>query len=130
DEQAMQVVAGLVFVRATAEPDDGSIGENDLKAENVVAGDAVLEAARPAGVGGNVAADEIVRAAGGIGRIKQTAFLDGLLQFFRDDAGFNDGDKIGGVDFLDAIHAFEREYDAAAHRHTAADVAVARAARR
>ena len=44
-------------------------------------------------------------------------------------ARLDDGDEIGGVDFLDAVHAFQRKHDAAVHGHAAADVAVAGAAR-
>ena len=77
DKQAVEIEAGLVLVRAAAEADDGAVGEDDFEAEHVIAGDAVFEAARAAGVGGDVAADEIVRAAGGVGRIKQSAPLDG-----------------------------------------------------
>ena len=75
DEQPVQIEAGLVFVRAAAESDDRAVGQHDFQAEDVIAGDAVFEAARAAGVGGDVAADEIVRAAGGVGRIKQAAPL-------------------------------------------------------
>ena len=47
--------------------DDCAIGQNDFEAENVIASDAIFQAARAAGVGRDVAADEIMRAAGGIG---------------------------------------------------------------
>ena len=76
DKEPVEIEAGLVFVRASAEADDGAVGQNDFEAEDVIAGDAVFQAARAAGVGGDVAADEIVRAAGGVGRIKQAALLD------------------------------------------------------
>ena len=71
----------------------------------------------------------VVRAAGGVGRIEQTALLDGLLELRRVHAGLDHGDEVGGVDLLDAVHARQRKHDAAAHRHAAAHVAVARAAR-
>ena len=107
DKQPVQIEAGLVFVRAPAEPDDAAAGQNDFEAEDVIAGDAVFEAARAAGVGGDVAADEVVRAAGGVGRIKQAAPLDGLLKFFRVHPRLDDGDEIGGIDFADAVHALQ-----------------------
>ena len=77
-----EIEAGLVFVRAAAEADDGAVGEDDFQAEHVIAGDAVFQAARSAGVGGDVAADEIVGAAGGVGRIKKPRFSTAVLQVF------------------------------------------------
>jgi len=44
------------------------VGENDFQTEDVIAGDAVFIGSAAAGVGGDVAADEGVRAAGGVGR--------------------------------------------------------------
>ena len=129
DKQAVEVEAGLVFVRAAAEADDGAVGQDDFEAEDVIAGDAVFQAARAAGIGGDVAADEIVRAAGGVGRVKQAAPLDGFLKISGVHARLDDGDEIGGVDFPDAVHPFERKHDAAVHGHATADVTVAGAAR-
>ena len=125
----MEVKAGFIFMCASAEPDDGTVGEHDFEAEDVIAGDAIFEAARAAGIGGDVAADEIIRAAGGVRRIKEAALLNRFLQMLRVHARLDDGDEIAGVDFPDAVHAFEREDDAAAHRHAAADVAMSGAAR-
>ena len=45
------------------------------------------------------------------------------------DVRLDDGEEIGLVDFEDAVHALEREHDAAAARHGAAGIARARAAR-
>ena len=115
-------------MRAAADADDRAVGEHDFQAEDVIAGDAVFQAARAAGVGGDVAADVVIRAAGGIGRIKEAVLSTASCNCFRDDARLDDGDEIVGVDFLDAVHAFERKHDAAAHRHTAADVTKARPA--
>ena len=79
-KEPVQIEAGLVLVRAAAEAHDRAVGEDDFQAEHVIAGDAVFQAARPAGVGGDVAADGTVRPAGGIGRIKQALRFDCLLQ--------------------------------------------------
>ena len=68
----VQIEAGFVFVRAAAEPDDGAVGEHDFEAEHVVAGDAVFQAARAAGVGDDVAADEAL-ASGSRGRAGKTS---------------------------------------------------------
>ena len=59
DEEPVQIKTGFVFVRAAAEPDDVAVGEHDFEAENELAGDAVFQTARAAGVGGDVAADGI-----------------------------------------------------------------------
>ena len=45
------------------------------------------------------------------------------------NARLDHGDEIRAGDFLDAIHPLDREHNAAAIGHAAADVAVARAAR-
>ena len=66
----------------------------------------------------------------GIGRIKKPALFHGVLKLGGVDGGLDDGDEIGGIDFQNFVHPLRRERDAAAHRHAAADVAVARAARR
>ena len=44
--------------------------------------------------------------------------------------GWTTATKSAGVDFLDAVHAFQRKHDAAMHGHATADIAMARAARR
>ena len=129
DKQPVQLKTGFVFVRATAEPDDGPVGERDFEAENVITRNAVFQTTGTAGVGGDVAADEVIRATGGVGRIKQSAPFNGFLERLRVDARLDDGNEIGGVDFLDAVHAFQRKHDAPAHGHAATNVAMARAAR-
>ncbi len=70
-----------------------------------------------------------MRAAGGVGRIKQIQFLDGVLKLLRDDGRLDDGDEIFRVDLQNPVHAFERENNSAANGNAAADVAVAAAAR-
>ena len=49
--------------------DDAAVGQDDLDAEDVVDGDAVLERVRPAGVGGDVAADGAGALAGRVGGV-------------------------------------------------------------
>ena len=61
-----------------AEPDDGRVGQHDLELDDVIGGDAVLEAVRPAGVLGDVAADGAGRLAGGIGDVVQAVRRDRL----------------------------------------------------
>ena len=52
-----QVVAGHALDGAPADPEDLAVGHHPLHPQHVVAGDAVLERARPAGVLGDVAAE-------------------------------------------------------------------------
>ena len=83
DEQPREIKAGLVLVRAPAEPRRSAVRQHHFQAQHIIARDAVFQAARAAGVGGDVAADGAIRAAGGIGRIKQPALFDRLLQMLR-----------------------------------------------
>jgi len=129
DEEPVEVEAGFVFVSSATEADDGAIGEDDFEAEDVIACDAVFEAARAAGVGDDVAANGAFTEAGGVGRIEQAALLDCILEGLGFDARLDDSDEIGRVDFFDAVEAGEGKDDTAASRDAAADVAVAGTAR-
>ena len=129
DKQAGEIEAGFVFMGASAQLDDLAAGLDDLQTEDKIAGDAVFEAARSAGVGGDVAADGAVGAAGGIRRIVEALFFHGFLQGLQDDARLDDGHKIAGVDFLDAVHAGQGKDNAAAGGDASADVAEAGPAR-
>ena len=57
DEQILQRVARDVLDTGVAEPRDPAVGQHDLEAHHIVARDAVLEAAKPAGVLRDVAAN-------------------------------------------------------------------------
>ena len=60
---------------------DRAVRQHDLQAEDVIASDAVFEAARAAGVGDDVAADRIVGPAGRVGRDNNSPLLlDGVLE--------------------------------------------------
>ena len=63
DEQVLQVVAGVVLAQALEAVPDPPVGEHDLEAEHEVAGVAVAQDGRAAGIGREVAAD----AAGALG---------------------------------------------------------------
>ena len=71
DEQPGQVVAGDALDRAPSGAQHPPVGEHDLQAQHVVGGDAVLDAAQAAGVGGEVAADRAPVVAGRVRRIEQ-----------------------------------------------------------
>ena len=112
-----------------AELRDRAVRQHNLESKHVIARHAVLEAARATGVGGDVAADAAVGAAGRVGRIIQPLGLGGVLQLGRNDAGLNDGNEVAPADFADALHLGQTQRDAAAHRHAAANVAEPGAAR-
>ena len=103
DEQAGQVVAGDALGGPPAQPrprcrSPAGPPTTARRPEHVVAGDAVLEAAQPAGVGGDVAADRRPRGAGRVRRVPQAVLGDGGLEVVVDDAGLHDGDQVVGVD--------------------------------
>ncbi len=87
--------------------------QDDVQAEDVFGGDAVLDAAQTAGGGADVAADRALFPAGGVGRVVQAVFGDGAGEDGVDDAGLDDGDPLDRVDLEDAVHLDEREDDAA-----------------
>ena len=109
-------------MRAPANPHDGAIGQHHLQAQHVIRGDPVFEAARPAGVGGNIAADATFRATGRIRRIIQPTGFHFFLQLTGNDPGLNDGDKVVLMNFPNAPHAGHGQRNAAVHRHASAHV--------
>ena len=110
---------------APANAHDRSIRQNGFQPEHVITRDAVLQTARPAGVRGNVAADEAFILAGRIWWIIQSFSFNCGLKIFGDHTWLHHRDKIGRVDFLDAIHSSQRKHNAAAHRHAPAHVTMA-----
>ncbi len=130
DEQAREIEALLVLVRAPAAAQHAAVGEDDLEAEHIVARHAVFQAARPAGVRGDIAADAAFLQRRGIGWIEEPDLAHLRLKVAGDHARLHHGDAVGKMDLLDAIHARHAQRDAAAHGHAAADVAHAGAARR
>ena len=77
DEQPDQVGPPRLAVRR-AQRDDRAVGQHHLELDDVVGGDAVLEAVRPAGVLGDVAADGAGRLARGVGDVVQAERRHGL----------------------------------------------------
>ena len=86
-EERVQVVAGHVLDRLAAGLQDPAVREHHGEAEDVVAGHAVLQAARAAGVAGDVAADGGMADARRVGRIEEAVLFDFGLQVRRDDSG-------------------------------------------
>ena len=129
DEEAREVVAGHALQRARADVDDVALRQDDLEAGDVIARDAVLDRAQPAGAFGDVAAERGEIRAGGVGRIEQAAALHLGLEVADGDARLDGGDLVVVVHLEDAVHAPEVERDPAAGGHRAAGQPARRAAR-
>ena len=96
-----EIEAALVLHRASADAHQRAVGERDLQAEHVISRDAVLQAARSAGVGGDVAAERAFLQAGRIGRIEQAVLAGLRLEFAGDHAGLYDANAVDGIDLED-----------------------------
>ncbi len=113
DEQPGQVVAGDPFEGLVAGMDEGPVREHDVERQDGVPGDAVLGAAQPAGVGGDVAADRGDPEAGRIRGVHQPVHGRGGVEVRVDDPGFDDGGLVLRVQVQDAVHPFQAQHDAA-----------------
>lgn len=112
DEQFGQGKPGDVLEPWAAQPDRGAVGQHNLHAQYVVACDAVLHAAQPAGVGGDVAADAADLERRRIRGIPQAVFGGGLLHLGVVQAGLahcGAGDRVDG----DVAHLFGGQHDPA-----------------
>ncbi len=98
---------------ARAEPDELAGGEDDLAAEHVRRGEAVLEAVRAAGVFGEVAADGADDLRRGIGRVEEACAADEVGDLRVGDAGLDGDEGVFEVDGEHAVHAREADDDAA-----------------
>jgi len=116
-------------VDAPARAHDGAVGQDDLEAEHVVAGHAVLQAARAAGIGGDVAADRRLLERGRVGRVIPAHGAGRVAHVAGDGPRLDHRHAVAGVDLDDPVHVRQREHDAAMHRHAAAHVPDARPAR-
>ena len=128
DDDAAQIEARAFSLQA-ADPLDAAVGVNDLHAQDVVGGDAVCEAVRPAGVFRNIAADSAGALAGRVGREVKPMLGDDFGQPQVDDARLDDGDAVFDVDVENAGHARERENQPAVFGDRAAAQPRPRAAR-
>ena len=109
DEDAEQIVA-IAFAVRIAEAHSSAIGENDIERDDVVEGDAVLEAVRTTRVFGDVATDRAHGLAGRIWCVLQSMRCDGTRQLRVDDTGFDVRNTILRIDFDDARQPIESEY--------------------
>ena len=113
DEERRQVEAGDALERAAPGAQQAAVGEHDVEAEDGLAGDAVLDAAHAAGVGGDVAAERGDGCTGRVGGVEQAVLARGRSR----SAVITPGSTIatrraGRVE--DAVHPAEVEDDAAA----------------
>ncbi len=107
DEQLAQGVAGDVLHGPAAGADDLAVGEDDLEAEDRVAGLAVLDAAQAAGVRAEVAADRALLVARRIRGVEQPLRGDGRLERGVDDPRLGHDEQVRPVDLEDAVHPGE-----------------------
>ena len=105
------------------------VRQNDLHPEDVVRGDAVVQAVRTARVFGRVAADGARLLAGRVGRIEQAVLRGGQRELLVDHARFDKGGLRDGIDLQDAAHARDLQRNAAADRDRATGKTGAGAAR-
>ena len=119
DQHPEQVESGPVGVVA-AHPVDGPVGQHHLHPDDVVGGDPVVQAVRPARVLGGVAADRAGLLGGWVGRVEKA--LPGRLdaEIGVDHAGLHHRSPARLVDLQDPVHAGQRQRDPAAARHRAA----------
>ena len=129
DQQRDEVVAGHALGGLAADPDELAGAGDDLEGEDVVAGDAVLDAAHPAGVRRDVAADRRPGRAGRVRWVPEAVLGAGGAQVVVDDAGLDHREAFDGVDLQDGRHPLEADDDAAADGVGAAGQAGAGAAR-
>ena len=130
DQQAAEVVAGDPFGGAAAGADFLPAAGDGAKTQHEIAGDAVLDGARPGGIHGQVAADAAIGAAAGVGRIKQAGAARDTVDFFGDHAGLNHDKTVVWIEFEHAFHAFKTHDDTAGSRQRTPNVAGAGTARR
>lgn len=105
-------IGAILFEAWVAERDEFAGGEDDASGEDMVAGHAVFEAVCAAGIEGDVAADGADLLAAGVGGEVETVRGGGLGDVEIDDARFDDGDALEGIEFEDLVHLVEGDDDA------------------
>ena len=126
-ERAEQVVAGR-HAGAVAEPGQLAGRRDDLQAGDVVHGEPVLQAVRPAGVLRHVAADRAHHLAGRVGRVEQAERRRGLAHRQVRHAGLHHRAPAHRVDLDNGTHPGHHDQHAALVRQRPAGQAGAAAA--
>ena len=112
DEQRHEVVPGDALGGLAADADELARAGDDLEGEDVVAGDAVLDAAHPAGVRRDVAADRRPRRARRVRRVPEAVLGAGGPQVVVDDPRLDHREALDGVDAQHGRHPLEADDDA------------------
>jgi hypothetical protein len=114
DEDSGEIVTGRVdYAVFGAEPCDFARWQNDFAAEDVRDGEAVLQAVRSTGVFGEVAADGADALRRWIRSVEEACGFDSLCDLRVRYSGFDGDAGVVEVDCEDAVHARERDDDAA-----------------
>ena len=110
DDQSEEIVAGRIEARA-ADIDDLAVHQHHADAEHVIGGDAVFQAMRAAGIGGDIAADGAGDLARRVGRVKEAVARDRIGDAGIGDAGLDMRHAVGEVDGEHLAHAREAQHD-------------------
>ena len=129
DHQLGQIIAGDIFDRLAAGLNDVAIGENYFQPHDIVAGDAIFDGAHPAGILGDIAADEGIFPAGRVRRIEQPFLGAEIIQVHRPHAGFGGDHHIFLIQLQNVGHPVQGQYDAALQRNASPAPAAGCAAR-
>ena len=112
DEEILERVTRDVFHARAAEARHLAVGEHDFEPHHVVARDAVLEPAQPAGVLGDVAADGADALRAGIGRVEQAVSRRGLVDALVRHAWLRAQREVARIDVENRVHLREAEHHA------------------
>ena len=123
DKGSDQIKTGLVLVAASAGANNGAISKDRNKAEDIVSCHAVFQTAWTTGIRGDVASEAAFLQARRIRGIEPAFLPHGILKITRDHTRLHHGHAVSDVDFLDPVHACQRERDATLQRHASAHIA-------
>ena len=118
DECAEEIDPGRVF-RRPAERHDLSIGEDDLRREHMVHGDAILERVGATGIGRYIATERARSLARRVGRIVKSRTAQCVREPFVHASRFHDGVPIPRANLEDLLHARQDDHHASADRQAA-----------
>ncbi len=110
DDEADQVIAGGIE-SAAADLDDLALHGHQLQPENVVGGDAILQAMGAAGVHRDIAGDGAGELARRVRRVEETGMGDLAGDRQIGDAGLHPHGAIGEIDVQHAVHLGDAEHN-------------------